>query len=212
MIWRQLVAASRAPALVVGGCVNAALLSGFVIVWGYTIPLLQLVSAYDQVRFAETVILSVVLPWVAARVITSGRGDSFVVSCALAAIAPSTAIASSVIALSIVLALVAVTGLPALVVAQQVFAIPFSTTVRDLIGFGALAVLAAATTVACTMLVSGRLASWLCAWAATAAFLAPLRANFTSVSWIGTIVGVGIAVCTALWCEGSLWHMADRHD
>ena len=76
LAWRQVVAAVRLPAVWIATAVQVAVLTLYIVVWGDGIPLVGARPPFEQFATAQTVLLLLVLPWVAARCLATAHRDT----------------------------------------------------------------------------------------------------------------------------------------
>ena len=124
VVLREALVAARRPALVSAAIVTATLLALLPVVWGVRgIPTFGGISLYDQQFRLEWILALVLLPWTAARVIASERGDDLVGLSALTAVQPSRLLLARLLAATIALVAVIAGALPVVISAQQMSAV-----------------------------------------------------------------------------------------
>src|SRR5207244_5242289 len=127
VVLREALVAARRPALVAAAIVSATLLALFPVAWGVRgIPTLGGISLYDQQFRLEWILALVLLPWTAARVVATERGDNFVGLSALTAMQPSRLLLARLLATAVALATVIARALPLVISAQQMSAVAAS--------------------------------------------------------------------------------------
>ena len=212
---RELIVATRSPALTLVVCAHVVAAAAFVLVWHRGVPVMAGANIYEQERLVDWWLLAVMLPWTAARCLAPDRREDLVAACALAALRPSLMVVARTAAVTIVLALVVLTGTPVAIIAQQMAAVPLTRALVDLGPFAGLTVLASGVTVAWMLLVRDRLTAWAGATISVGATLVVLarwrRSGLLSGPIGGPISGlisglIGLAVIWALaaWSDGAL--------
>lgn len=190
LAWRQIVAAMRMPALWIATAIQVVALALYLLVWGDGIPVVGARSPFDQFAAAQSVLLLMVLPWVAARCAATPHRDAVARMAVLSARDASTVILGACLGLMGVVCAVAIAGLPLAIVSQQIADREPIELVATQLRVVALGACAGSLTLA-AMLVSGsRLGGWLIATAAA-----------SSVVWAapGGLAG-GLALASVAAC------------
>jgi len=190
IIMRELTVMTGKRAFILSAVTYVMLLAGFVFAWSDGVPLSDTPSLYGQSWAVNWALLTVWLPWTAARCLQIDRGDGLVLTAALIARRPASLLMAKFVAQILLLALFATTGLPVLILAQRMSAVPAERLLRDLASFGGLPVLAASITLAWVVAVESRLASWLGATSSIASAL--------MLSWYWQPLGLGVGAACAL--------------
>ena len=214
LLTRELIVAARRPAAMVSACAVAALLTAFVAAWSPGIPVIAPMNLYDQTRLLHWLLLSVALPWIAVRSVPAERGDAIVLVAALTGQRPGDVLLGKILAMFVLLALVVLTGLPALVVAQQAAAVPLATVLGDIFPLLGAALLVAVTSVAAIVIVPDRLAAWLSATAvALVMLLGPVRSvsGLEAVGLVSALTGVVSAAGLYSWTMRALCYLRNPH-
>ena len=212
VVVRELIVIARKPALAMVMVTYVALLAGFVFAWEDGVPMPGGSNLYEQARLVQWGLLAVCLPWAAARCPAPDRGDALVMASALTALRPSSILAAKAIALFGALALVAVAGLPVVIVAQQIAKVPAPQVLRDLVSLLGLPLLVSALTLSWVVVVSGRLGAWLGASGSVGLVLLLLwrwRPVGLDVGLASALVGVTLAAWLASWSDRSLRYLSD---
>jgi hypothetical protein len=163
LIARELTVATRSAAVPAAGLVLLAASTAFVLAWAPGVALLAPMDLYDQTRGVQWILLALVLPWAAVRSSPVDRTDSVELLAALARTRTGSAMVAKVVGSFAVSMMVILTGLPALILAQQAAAIPMSSVLIDLLLLAGLALLVAATTTGAILVARDGLRAWLCA-------------------------------------------------
>jgi hypothetical protein len=207
IVLREALVAARKPALVTVAIVSAMLLALFPVAWGVRgMPTLDGASLYDQQFRLEWILMLVLLPWTAARVIANERNDDLVRLSAVTAIPPSRVLLARLVAASTALALVVGGALPVVISAQQMSAVPVSRMIGDQLALLAFALPAAVVTVWWMQFVTDRLLGWLGAAATTVllALLARLAGATMDQAAVALAVG-SVAAAAALMNRADVW-------
>lgn len=197
MLSREVTIGIRTPAFAVVLSLHAAMLAAFVVLWGGGVPLLPGENLYEQQRLVQAVALAGLLPWAAARCGAGYRGDDLVLLSALTAARPSRVVMVQAAALFILLAAVVAAGLPLMLLARQIAAVPMQTALADLLPALGLAAIAGGSSLAWTLRRSDPLAAWLGATASTILAAALIGSLFPRPAATLLMFGTGIAA-TAL--------------
>lgn len=195
--------------------IHVAWLAAFVAVWGAATgtPLMPGLSIYEQLLRVQSMLLIVWLPWAAARLLPTERGDALVRTAARLGLQPSRLLTARIVALSVALACVGVAGLPLAIVAQRMSDVPLTRALVDqsLVTAGALAAATLAT--AWQLFVASRVGVWL-ATTASSLLLAWVVAQVVVPVWvIGSILmGVGLIGAALVAARGdvSLRYLSER--
>ena len=186
VVLRETLVAARRPALVAAAIVSATLLALFPVAWGVRgIPTLGGISLYDQQFRLEWILALVLLPWTAARVVATERGDDLVGLSVLTAIQPSR-----------LLLVVIGAALPVVISAQQMSAIPATRVIADQLALLAFALPAAIITVWWMQVATPRLLGWLGAAATTLILVALARFSVATMNQAAVVlaaISVGAA-------------------
>ena len=160
---------TRRPAFIVALLVHATVLAAFVVAWGdgRGVPLFLDGEFYAQARTIQGALLAGLLPWSAARLAATERGDAAAWLCAIAAVRPASFTAARAGAVFGALWVIVAAGLPVVLFARQMSGTPLTRVVRDETVMIALAIVAVATALALQRTVAGRLLGWLGAAAVT---------------------------------------------
>jgi hypothetical protein len=204
-ITRELIVVARGQ-LAAAVVFHIAVLAGFTAIWGLKLPMLTGRGIYDFVRTFEPALLTILLPWVAARCYAPDRGPALITLSALTARRPSAIVLNKIVAGAGVLALVVLTGVPPAIVAQKMSAIPLSIVVRDFGSFVAFALLASVVTTGWLLRTDNPITSWIGASATTAVVLVSTSSlQLTQLAQDLAIVFVGVACAAGLvaWSDRS---------
>jgi hypothetical protein len=202
LITRELIVVARRPVLVAAVALYVVLLAGFTLIWGLKLPVLTGASFFEILRVFHWGLLATLMPWVVARCHALDRGDRFVMLSALVARRPSSIVLAKVLSLAGVLALIAVAGAPAVIIAAKMSALPFSAVTRDLASALSIGLLSSAITIAWILRTGDELASWIGGTVTMAACDAPLidaAAYARDRSML--VVAAAVTVAAATWSD-----------
>jgi hypothetical protein len=147
---------------------HAAWLSWFLAVWsGGDVPLFPGVSIDAQLLRVQWMLMIVLLPWAATRLVPAERGDAFVRAAACLGVRPSRMLAARIVTLSASLVGVVAAGLPMAVLAQRISDAPIARVFVDQGAVAACAVASAVMVVALQQVIVSRVGVWLAATAAS---------------------------------------------
>ena len=159
LIWREIVAVTRAPAYWVSAVLYVAALTAFVVVWGDGIPVVGARSSWEQFTMFQRVVLAILLPWTAARCGTSSRRELALIGF-LTARSPSSVVLAQCAALAVSLLALALTALPVMALMQKVAVVSPAAVVLDIAPVAVLALLVAVVTVTASMAIESPIRVW----------------------------------------------------
>jgi hypothetical protein len=200
LLLREFTVGTRTKAFAAALAVHAGLLAAFVMLWSGGVPLLPGGNLYEQQRLVDAAILLVILPWVASRCGADERGDRLVMMSALAAVRPSRILLARFIARTCACVAVGLAGLPLMVAAQQMSAVPFGRVAFDLLPLVALALLASAASLWWSLQSRGVILAWACATASTVLITAAAARSLprgVAPLAVAVLAGVAVASCVA---------------
>jgi hypothetical protein len=204
---REALVAARKPALVTTAIVCVALLAMFPVAWGVRgIPTLDGASLYDQQFRLEWLLVLLLLPWTAARVIANERADRLVVLSAVTAIPPSRVLLARLLAAAVASMLVVGAALPAVISAQQMSATPLSRLIVDQLALMAFALPVAVVTLWWMQIAPNRLLGWLGSAATTVLLVLAARLAVATMDRAVIVLVVGaVAAAAVLLNRADLW-------
>lgn len=202
LIWRELVVATRVPAIWVAAAFYVSLLASFLLIWGDGVPLMAgtPLDHFIRIQWFSTALLS---PWIVCRVAASR--DELSLLAALGAQEASRVVIARVIAATVVIQSITVTSLPLAVIAAAIADVAF---MRLAALFGSLALLnaiAATVATAATLLVTDRLAAWV-----IAALTVGLGLAIAGDS-LAALLSCGVAASVLLAAAAAHANRASRH-
>jgi hypothetical protein len=195
---RELIVATRTAAVPLAALTILAVSLAFVLIWAPGVPLALPMTFYDQSRVLHWALLAGVLPWVAVRCAPNDRPDAVGLMAASLRIGPARAIGGKVAGSLLVQGVVIMTGLPALVLAQQAAAVPAVDLAADVLPLFGLALLIAATSTAAMLLAADEVRAWI--WSSLLVFAVVLGA----ASVVPDLSRVG-ACCALAGGLGTAW-------
>jgi len=207
VVLREALVAARRPALVSAAIVTATLLALFPVAWGVRgIPTFGGISLYDQQFRLEWILVLVLLPWTAARVMATERGDDFVALSALTAIQPSRLLLGRLLATAIALVAVIAGALPVVISAQQMSAVAASRLVVDQLALLTFALPAAIITVWWMQLTTDRLLGWLGAAATTLIVVTLARLSVATMNQAAiALATISVGAAAILLARADVW-------
>jgi hypothetical protein len=204
---------TRSRALPSAMLTHVGVLLLFIAAWGGSgIPLYIDGTFYDEARLLQIGVLALLLPWTAARCAATDRGDELVLLAATTVTRPSLVLAARAIALTLSLAGVILSGLPAMIVAQRMAAASAARLVTDEVFGMGLAVLATASAIGWQYACRSRLLVWGGATLTTLAVVWLAGAAAPSPAGSGLLAaGAGVIATTllALGADGTRRHLAE---
>jgi hypothetical protein len=207
VVLREALVAARRPALVSAAIVSATLLALFPVAWGVRgIPTFGGISLYDQQFRLEWILALVLLPWTAARVIASERGDDLVGLSALTAVQPSRLLLARLLAATIALVAVIAGALPVVISAQQMSAVVASRLIADQLALLTFALPAAIITVWWMQLTTDRLLGWLGAAATTIVVVTLARLSVATMNQAAiALATISMGAAAILLAKADVW-------
>ena len=207
VVLREALVAARRPALVSAAIVSATLLALFPVAWGVRgIPTFGGISLYDQQFRLEWILALVLLPWTAARVIATERGDDLVGLSALTAVQPSRLLLARLLAATIALVAVIAGALPVVISAQQMSAVVASRLVADQLALLTFALPAAIITVWWMQLTTDRLLGWLGAAATTLVVVTLARLSVATMNQAAiALATISVGAAAILLARADVW-------
>jgi hypothetical protein len=209
LVWRALLAAARTPALWVAMGAQAGLYSLYLLVWGDGLPLAGARPVLEQFATAQWIVLSLALPWAAARSGAAWRRDEIAQFAALGAVLPSSIVAASVAAQAVLLLATASVGLPFAVLAQQISAVPLAEMWRTQLPLYALGLCAAAVTPACMLVAANRFLAWTAATALSLAAAMIVPQGLAGAAVLAAL-GAGVGAVLVSGADRRLWYLSEH--
>lgn len=214
IVLREALVAARKPALVTTTILCAVLLALFPIAWGARgLPTLDGTSLYDQQFRFEWILLLLLLPWTAARVVAHQRADDLVSLSAMTAIPPSHVLLARLVATMAALAVVAGGALPVVISAQQMSAIPMSRVIADQLALLVFVLPVAVVTVWWMQTFADRLLGWLASAATTLLLVLLARLVVATMDQAAIALAVwSLAGAAVLLKKADVWwrYLAER--
>jgi hypothetical protein len=196
---RELIVATRCAAVPIAGLVSLAACAAFVLAWSPGVPLFASLDVYAQTRAVHWIVLAVVLPYAVVRSSPADRLDSIRLMAALARTRPGAAVAAKILGACVVAMVVILTGLPAMVLAQQAAAVPIYFVAADLLPLAGLALFVAASATGAVMIARDRLRAWLWTSGIVIAVMIATVWRVAEIASLGLLCGVtGAAAAVAL--------------
>jgi hypothetical protein len=209
LVWRELLATMRSPALwaVVGA--QGVLLALYLLVWGDGVPLVGARPVLAQFATAQWLFLSLALPWAAARCTSARRPDDVAYLSALGSLRPSRIVIAVMVALTAILLGITATGLPFALLARQISAAPAADWWRTELPIFTLSLCVAPLTSACLLFLSNRLFAWIVATGATLVLLGITPAGAPGGLLLGA-AGVAAAGLLVSRADAPLQYVTER--
>lgn len=189
LLWRASVVILRTPAYWIATAAHVVVLAAFLLVWGEGVPVLG-GSVLQQLAGIQAATLAAFLPWTAARCGSMSRLSTTRASATMA-VPPSQLLLARVASLALGLSALALAGLPMLLLAQQISALPPGDVASLLIPIAAMIAFVAVLTAWCEVLIADRLGAWLAAAGPTVLIFAVFApAARTAAFAIGSAAGL----------------------
>jgi len=207
IILREALIAARKPALVSAAIVSAAVMAMFPVAWGVRgIPTLDGASLYDQQFRLEWIVMLLILPWTAARVIATERSDDLVRLSAATALQPSRVLIARLFAAVLALLLVVAGPLPMVVTAQQMSATPGARVIGDQLALAAFALPTAVIAIWWMQVAGDRLLGWLGAAVTTVTLIVLTRLGGATMDQAAfALATIGSAAAAVLIARADVW-------
>ena len=208
LTWRELSLIGRTRAFWAAAGAYVVLLFMFVLVWGDGLPLANARSNWQQFNTAQSAVLSVLLPWTAARCGALRRRDLVMLSVATAT-APSVLLLARWIATSCALFALGLTALPATLLVQQIGSAPLTSIGSSMATCAGLAAFAAAITTGCVVVCKQPLNGWVAATTITVATGAAMPLPIpTAAVWL--LIAAGATIALSTFADYRLLHLAEE--
>lgn len=214
LIAREMTVATERAAVPIAGLVSLIACAGFVLVWSPGVPFFATLDLYSQTDAVQWLVLTVVLPYAVVRSSPIDRKDSIELMAALNRTPPGAAVAAKVLGSFAVAMGVVLSGLPALVLAQQAAASPMRSIGVDLLSLAGLALFVAAVATGATMIARDGLRAWLWTSGIVIGVILASAWWLPQISRLGLLCGVmGAAATIALstMLGGRLTSAAEAH-
>jgi len=158
---RDLSVIASHPAFLLAMCVHVAVLAVFLTAWSHGVPQLPGRNAYEQQRLVQWTTLAVLLPWTAIRCLPREQRRDVALLALLTAVRPSHVLLSRIIATFLALSVLVASGMPMVILAQQVAGVPLPHALGGLMSMLGLVALASATSVWWNTAYSDPVTAWL---------------------------------------------------
>jgi hypothetical protein len=207
IVLREALVVARKPMFVTVVIVCSALLALFPAVWGIRgIPTLDGASLYDQQFRLEWILVILLLPWTAARVIADERGNDLVILSTATAIPPSRVLLARLLATTAALTLVIGSALPVVISAQQMSGTPLTRLIVDQLALMAFALPVAVVTGCWMQIAANRLLGWLGSAVTTVLLVLLARLAVATMDQAVIVLAVGaVAGAAILLNRADLW-------
>jgi len=197
---------TRDVPVLVAALLNAAVLTGFVLLWGdgAGVPNLAGQDFHEQGQLVELGLLTLILPWAAVRCMAPERGADLVLLSAMTALRPSVVMTARLVGLTGGLLMIVAAGVPATLVMLRMAALDASHLPQTLTAPLVVTACAAAWGAWAGHRVPGRVAAWCAAGVLT---------GLTIVVTYGLLPGAvarALTVASGLVAAGLLITGADR--
>ena len=209
LVWRALLGAARTPALWIAMGVQIAFLSLYLLVWGDGLPLVGARPVLEQFATTQWIFLGLALPWTASRSGAAWRRDEIAQLAALGAVLPSSAVAASVAALTVLLLAMAAAGLPLALLAQQISAVPAMDLWRTQLPLYALSLVAAPVTAACMLVVANRVMAWTAASAITFIMMIAVPQGLAGAAVLAALAVAAVALLVN-GADRRFWYLSEQ--
>jgi hypothetical protein len=161
LFWRASALIVRTPAYWIATGAHVVVLAAFLLVWGEGVPVLD-GSVFQQLAGIQAATLAAFLPWTAARCGSMSRLSTTRASTTMA-VPPSRLLLARAASLTLALGALALAGLPMLLLAQQISALPLGEVASSLIPIASMIGFVAVLTTWCDVLIPDRMGAWLAA-------------------------------------------------
>jgi hypothetical protein len=206
LYWRDLVVIGRRRSMLVAVALYVGLLSAFLGAWKEVVrvPLLPGSNLYEQYRVIQWVMVAVILPWAVCRFIAGERGERWSLTSFVTGLSRSRLFTMRLLALGTFAGLLVGSGLPLILLAQQMSSVPATVAVADLVALFLFSIAATVITMSIVLIVRDVVAAWLLATTAVLLFRAlvgipPLAASAAIAAGI-----VAIAIAAAQFTVSAL--------
>jgi hypothetical protein len=165
LYWRDLIVIGRRRSMLVAVALYVGLLSAFLGAWQDVprVPLLPGSNLYEQYRLIQWVIVASILPWAVCRFMAGERGERWSLASFVTGLSRSQLFTIRLLALGTFAGLLVGSGLPLILLAQQVSSVPATVAVADLGSLLLFSMAATVITMSVVLIVRDVVAAWLLA-------------------------------------------------
>ena len=160
LIWRELVVATRTPAVWMALATNVSLLACLLLIWGDGVPVMT-GTPFDQFARIQWAAATLLFPWLVCRL--AGSRNELAVLAAFTGRSVSDVLVARVIAAAVVLQTAAMTTLPLAAVAALVTDVDPTRVVTLFTSLGLLSAIVVTISIAATLVISDRVGAWIVA-------------------------------------------------
>ena len=206
LYWRDLVVIGRRRSMLAAVALYVGLLAAFLGAWSDVVrlPVLPGTNLYEQSRVIQWAIVAIILPWAICRFIAGERGERWSLASFVTGLSPSRLFTLRLLALGTFAGLLIGSGLPLVLLAQQMSSVPAIVALADLGSLFLFSIAATVITMSIVLIVRDVIAGWLLATIAVVLLRAlvgtpPLAASAAIAAGI-----VGIALVMAQYTFSAL--------
>lgn len=165
LYWRDLVVIGRRRSMLVAVALYVGLLSAFLGAWKDVgrVPLLPGSNLYEQFRVIQWVIVAIILPWAVCRFIAGERGERWSLASLVTGLSRSRLFTIRLLALGTFAGLLVGSGLPLILLAQQMSSVPATVALTDLGSLFLFSIAATVITMSIVLIVRDVVGGWLLA-------------------------------------------------
>jgi hypothetical protein len=165
VLWRDLLVISRRRSMFAAVAVHVLLLASFLLVWRdvVLVPLLPGNNLYEQLRAIQSALVALMLPWIVCRFASAESGSSWTMLSLVSGLSASRLFDVRFIALAGFAAILVGSGLPFMLLAQQMSSVAMAIALSDLCSLYLFGVAATILSLSIALTVRGPVAGWLIA-------------------------------------------------
>jgi hypothetical protein len=205
LFWRDLLVISRRRSMLTAVAVHVVLLASFLLAWSdvVLVPLLPGNNLYEQLRAAQSALVAVMLPWIVCRFLSAESGHSWTLLSLATGLSASRLFDVRFLALATFAAVLAGSGFPLMLLAQQMSSVPARTLLADACSLFFFALAATILTLSIASTLRGPIAGWLASSLAAVtlrAFVQDGRPGTSALTAAAAIVvALALAESPAAW-------------
>ena len=193
--WRDLLIISRRRSMAAAIAVHVVLLASFLLAWSGVplVPLIPGASFYEQTRMVESALVSLILPWSVCRFASAEPRELWAMRSFATGVSSSRVFDAHAAALAIFAAILAASGLPLMLLAQQASSVTVWNVLADYAALWLFALAVTTLTLSIALSVRGAVAAWILSSAAAIVIRGVME---TSLAPAGALLALAIIVAT----------------
>jgi hypothetical protein len=198
--WRDLLVISRRRSMAVAIAIHVVLLASFLLAWSgaFLVPLIPGATFYEQTRMVQSALVSAILPWSVCRFASAEHPKLWMIRSLATGLSPSRVFDAHAAALAIFAAILVGSGLPLMLLAQQMSSVTVSRVFADCCSLWLFALAVTTMTLSIASSVRGAVVAWLLSSAAAVVIRGLMPSSGTPAS---ALLAIAIIVATLTLAE-----------